>query len=117
MPSIQYKIDKLIESKKLTKSSFAKAVGIHIDTVYNLKDETIKLSTLLKISEVLDVPISYFLENDKKNDVKNNVVMEQKEVYEVVNYKEKYLETLEKLNLCNERLLAYTDYKKRTVKK
>lgn len=67
MSSIQYKIDKLIESKKLTKSAFAKAVGIHIDTVYNLKDETIKVSTLLKISEVLNVHISYFLEKEYKS--------------------------------------------------
>lgn len=119
MATIQHKIDRLIESKKLTKSAFAKAVGIHLDTVYNLKDETIKLSTLLKISEVLGVEIDYFLNNEDKTEQKNklSIVAEESEVYGVVNYKEKYFETLEKLNACNERVLSYTDIKKGTIKK
>lgn len=119
MPSIQYKIEKLIESKKLTKSAFAKAVGIHIDTVYNLKDETIKVSTLLKISEVLGVSILHFLDKEEKKEPKNrlSIVSEESEVYGVTNYKEKYFETLEKLNACNERVLAFTDIKKGVTKK
>lgn len=113
--SIQYKIDKLIEDKNLTKTAFARIIGVSRDTVYNL-DENTKLSTFIKISEFLKVPLSDILDN-KKEKTKLSIVAEESEVYGVTNYKEKYLETLEKLNACNERLLAYTDLKKGSIKK
>lgn len=46
-----------------------------------------------------------------------SILAEESEVYGVVNYKEKYFETLEKLNQANERLLALTDIKKELIKK
>lgn len=70
MGVISYKIEKLLEVKNMTKTAFAKRVGIHIDTVYNLNDESIKVSTLLKISEILNVPITYFFENTEKSESK-----------------------------------------------
>jgi DNA-binding Xre family transcriptional regulator len=132
------KIEKLLEAKKLTKTAFAKSVGIHIDTVYNLNDDSIKVSTLLKISEVLGVSILDFLPNaggkiekfDKRQGAEHNhslkltQIAEESEVYGVTNYKERYLEALEKLNtvnekltLANERIMAFTDPKKDLIKK
>lgn len=46
-----------------------------------------------------------------------SILAEESEVYGAVNYKEKYFETLEKLNQANERLLALTDIKKELIKK
>lgn len=46
-----------------------------------------------------------------------SILAEKSEVYGVVNYKEKYFETLEKLNQANERLLALTDIGKELIEK
>jgi len=80
MSSISHKIEKLLEAKSLTKSRFAELIGVNRDTVYNLTDETIKLSTLLKISEVLGVSISHFLPNSVGNN-QQKIVSEPKESY------------------------------------
>ncbi len=80
MTSISYKVNKLLEAKKITKTAFAKQVGIHIDTVYNLTDESIKLSTLLKFCEVLNVPINHFLETENyEKTLVNNVFTKEGE--------------------------------------
>jgi len=110
--SLQFKIDKLIEEAKLTKTSFAKKIGISRDSVYNL-DEKTRLSTFLKICEFFKVPMSELIDEDylKKTaeTQKLNVIKEESEVYQAVNYKEKYFSTLEKLNAANEKLLKLQD--------
>lgn len=117
--SVVYRIKKRLEDEKVNINAFSKAIGISPKGVYKWTDESIKLSTLLKISEFLDVPIEYFLNKEEKTPAKSklSIVSEESEVYGVTNYKEKYFETLEKLNTCNERLLAFTDLKKNTTKK
>ncbi|MDF2449434.1 MAG: Cro/C1-type DNA-binding domain [Bacteroidota bacterium] len=71
MASISYKINELREAKKLTKTAFAELIGVNRDTVYNLSDESIKVSTLLKISEKLDVPVSFFFSSAEATKTKN----------------------------------------------
>ncbi len=102
MDTIIFKINKLLEQKKITKTAFAKQVGIHLDTVYNLTDEGVKFSTLIKICEVLNVPISHFIENDTE---KTEIVNKPIEIYNLTDYRKKYFETLEKLNKSNEKIL------------
>jgi DNA-binding Xre family transcriptional regulator len=92
MSSISYKIDKLLEVKKLSKTKFAKLINVNRDTVYNLSDETIKVSTLLKISEILDTPIEYFLEKTPQKTAK---VSEPAVKYEP---KKEDCETLKRMN-------------------
>lgn len=113
--SIQFKIDKLIEAKGLSKTKFAAAIGVNRDTVYNLNENT-KLGTYLKICEYFKIELSDIIGN-KKPKIGLSVVHEEAEVYGEVNYKEKYLDALEKLNAANERLLQYSDLKKGLTKK
>lgn len=119
MSTIVYKINKLLEDKKVSKTDFAKAIGVNRDTVYNFTDDSIKVSLLLKISDFLGVSVDYFFSKEEKKEAKTkiSIVAEESEVYGVTNYKEKYFETLEKLNACNERVLAFTDLKKNVTKK
>ncbi len=58
MQNIIYKIERLREFKKVSKVDFCSKIGIHRDTLYKLTDDSIKISTLLKISKVLETPIS-----------------------------------------------------------
>jgi hypothetical protein len=55
--------------------------------------------------------------NDFKKVAKLSHIEEEAEVYGQINYKQKYYETLEKLNLANERIMAFTDQKKDLIKK
>jgi transcriptional regulator with XRE-family HTH domain len=68
MGKLTQKIDKAIEAKGITKTAFADKIAVSRDTVYNWTDENIKVSTLLKISDTLGVPIAYFLE-EPQNEV------------------------------------------------
>jgi DNA-binding XRE family transcriptional regulator len=126
--SIQFKIEKLIESKSINKTRFAELIGVSRDTVYNLSDESIKVATLIKVSEVLGVPIMHFFEKQDEKGRFPNQLYKNLHVLENIeaemSYKEKYFEALEKLAVaneklvtCNERVLAYTDIKKGVIKK
>lgn len=61
MAGIVHKIEKLLEAKKLSKTDFAKKIGVHRDTVYNWTDDNMKVTVLLKISDYLEYPIEDFL--------------------------------------------------------
>lgn len=76
----QTKIDKLIESKGLTKTGLAKIIGVSRDTVYNL-DKNTKIDTYLKIcqalnvniSDLISVPVTHLVEESKEHYVPKNV--------------------------------------------
>lgn len=78
--SVVLKIKKLIESEKINVNAFSKAVGISPKGVYKWTDESIKVYTLLKVSEFFNKPVSYFLgvesEIKTKNSKKANVHLE-----------------------------------------
>lgn len=75
MVSISDKIRGIIEAKNLNKTEFSKQIGMARDYVYNLSDETIKVSTLIRICDVLKIPIiDFFSEN--KAQTNNSVVQE-----------------------------------------
>lgn len=84
--SLQHKIDTLIEGKKLTKTAFAKEIGISRDSVYNL-DHTTRLGTILKICQYFKVNLSDIIDEDFTQNGKLNVINEEKAVYDVINYK------------------------------
>lgn len=109
-------IDDLRKRKKLTQAQFAEMIDF-TTTGYQkmLANGDVKVSTLEKICEVFNVDILTFF--GKTNKPALSIVAEESEVYGVTNYKEKYFETLEKLNACNERLLGFTDLKKGSIKK
>lgn len=112
------KIEHEINRQKLSKTELAKKLGLTRTAVYKLTDKT-AISTYFKIIEVLGMkPADFFKDQVKyKNHTVKSTLLEQSEDYNSVNYKEKYYETLEKLNLANERLLAFTDIKKEPIKK
>lgn len=72
--SVVFKIEKLREAKKLSKADFAELLGISRDTLYNWTDDNIKVSTLLKVSDILGVDISYFLSEKDVSNVKKVVI-------------------------------------------
>lgn len=111
------KLRNVVENSKLTISELCKKLEIDRKTFYNnFENRTMKVETLEKICFLLEVPITNFFENEPKKTALS-IVAEESEVYGVTNYKEKYFETLEKLNACNERLLGFTDLKKGSIKK
>ena len=65
MGVIQLKVDKYIEQHRLTRQEFADRIGIHRDSTYNLDDDSIKLGTLRKISDVMGITITSFFEEPK----------------------------------------------------
>lgn len=72
MSGITYKINKLLEAKNLNKQDFANKIGVSRDTVYNWTDENFKVSVLLRVAEVLEVSVMYFLSDNKKYSILND---------------------------------------------
>jgi len=66
------KIYKEIKDRNLSITDFAKDIDVSRDTIYNLSDDTIKYATVKKIAEVLNLPISFFIndEDEKRQKVK-----------------------------------------------
>ena len=110
------KLRNTLETNKISVTELCKNLDIDRKTFYNnLENRNMKVETLEKICLFLSVPITYFFDlENKKNTL--SIVAEESEVYGFTNYKEKYFETLEKLNACNERVLAFTDLKKGKIK-
>ncbi len=64
------RIDEILQSKGLSKSDFADKLGVNRQTLYSFLNRNIKLETVLKIAETLDVPVSDLFEQPQ-NDVIN----------------------------------------------
>ncbi len=101
--SIVFKIEKLREAKKLSKTDLAEKIGVNRDTVYNWTDENIKVSTLMKISDILGVDMQHFLIDKKENISKIVSKQKAKVVFELsandvlsIDIKNKKLEILKK---------------------
>lgn len=111
------KIQEEFKRQRIDKTALSKQLGISRNTVYNLNEGT-AIGTILKIIEVLGKQPSYFLQDEKpyKNPNALATIHEEAEVYGAINYKQKYFETLEKLNAANEKLLSFTDIKKGLTK-
>lgn len=110
-------IENLRKRKKLTQAEFAKMIDFTV-TGYQkmIANKDIKVSSLEKICEVFSVNIStFFVKHYQQNAL--SLVHEEAEVYGEINYKDKYHETIIKLNACNERFIALTDIKKGSTKK
>jgi len=70
MKNIDLKIKKLLESKEISASRFCKKIGVtESGYTYMIKNESMKLKTLYKISEVLQVPVSYFFDESEVSNV------------------------------------------------
>lgn len=110
-------IENLRKRKKLTQKEFAVKIGFTVtgyQKMINAGDT--KVSTIERICSEFNVDIlTFFGQYSAKNNL--SVVAEESEIYGAPNYKELYYSTLEKLNACNERVIAFTDLKKDTIKK
>lgn len=63
MKEFPEKLKKALKAKKMTKGALCNEIGMTLDGFKAMEDnETIKVKTLEKICEVLDVDISYFLD-------------------------------------------------------
>lgn len=63
----------------------------------SFRNETLKVSTLEKISDVLNVPINYFFDDEKDFDNSNNGLLKDKikELQSELSEKNKYIKVLE----------------------
>jgi transcriptional regulator with XRE-family HTH domain len=68
MGYISDKIKEGIHKKKLTDTEFCRLVGIDRTTYYKWNEESIKISVLRKISNVLDIPICDFFAEEANPD-------------------------------------------------
>jgi DNA-binding Xre family transcriptional regulator len=66
-------LDNIIEKKKFLKVDVAKASGLSWDGFLKMmKHKTMKVETLERIAEFLDVPVAVFFEGEKKQYKHNN---------------------------------------------
>ena len=70
------KIKRLIDDKNLTIKGFAKKIGISEPGIHNMfRSYDMKVSTLQKIADYFEVPITYFFDDDDSIDaIKNQTV-------------------------------------------
>lgn len=123
--NIKERVLQLIKFKQVVYEKFFPTIGVtYANFKGDAKKKALSADTLAKIVSIFpDVNCEWLLlgkgEMLKKYENKQalSILAEESEVYGVVNYKEKYFETLEKLNQANERLLALTDIKKELIKK
>jgi len=63
------RVRKLIDNKKITVREFAEKIGVSEPGIHNMfRTNDMKVSTLQKIADYFDVPITYFFDDiDAKN--------------------------------------------------
>jgi len=66
MNEITDKIFETLKQRKIKITDFAKDMDMSRDTIYKLKDDTIKLATIKKIANYLDLNFSDFINVDDK---------------------------------------------------
>ncbi len=115
------KLISVVKSNELGVSGLFKKLNISRGNFYySMENKTLKVETLEKICEALGVNIVQFFPNseinytNKEYHKKRGIEIIHEEA--IINHKEKYLQTLEKLNIANERLLDFTDPKKDIIR-
>ena len=67
------RIRKLIDAKNLTIRGVAEKIGISEAGIHNMfRSHDMKISTLQKIADYFEVPITYFFDDDDDIDARNN---------------------------------------------
>ncbi len=115
------RLKEVIESNVLGVSGLFKKLDMNRGSFYySIDKKTLKVETLEKICKALEINVLQFFPNSEieyTNKLFKNRGIEVIHEEAPINYKEKYLQTLEKLNTANERLLDFTDPKKDIIKK
>lgn len=114
------KLREVIENNSLGITGLFKKLDISRGSFYySIENKTLKVETLEKICQILEINILQFFPIYDAQTIKSNDNYGGLEIIDdaIINYKEKYLRTLEKLNDANERLLSFTDPKKDITKK
>jgi transcriptional regulator with XRE-family HTH domain len=65
MPNIKELIERRLGELKMSKRELARQVGIHYTTIDASDEKSMKIGTLQKISEILDIPMSEFFQENK----------------------------------------------------
>lgn len=89
-------IRELIAIKKTTIKAVANEAGVSENTIQNMINKnTAKVDSVERIAKVLNVPVSVFFNDEVQGDYENN------------EFKNKYYQTLEKLEQVREKLEKY----------
>lgn len=109
MEQLFKKIEEEIKAKRLNKTTIANTIGISRNTVYNLNEGT-SIGTIFKIIEALGkTPVQFLTELENETNVAEGAINQTPPT----DYKQNYIEILEKLNYANEQLLEYTTKNKK----
>lgn len=92
------KIKKLAKDKNISLKELADKINMTEGGFFqSFRNETLKVSALEKISDVLNVPINYFFDDEKDFDNSNNGLLKDKikELQSELSEKNKYIKVLE----------------------
>jgi len=85
MNDLSQKIENLRKNKGILQMDFALKIGINVNTYRNLlKSEDFRLSQLKNMSKILNVPITYFLNDNMKENLPYNTlnIAEKKRLFQ-----------------------------------
>lgn len=109
--TIEEKIKELCYDRKLTIPQLAEKIGMSKSFYSTLKNDSLKVSTLTKIADVLEAPVSAFFETEERNDselIRNKLTAAEENSSNLLkSFKEleiKY-ENILKINSLNEQLV------------
>ena len=107
MRNIADKIIETVKERNIRITALAKEIGVSRETIYKLSDDSIKLSTIKKVAEFLEVPITYFIEDEPakkspKKKAKPTKALDKKAIELVQKKLSKKLTTIIKLELEKE---------------
>jgi len=102
MTKVTDKILSEINSRNISITDFANDIGVSRDTVYNFSDDTIKYITVKKIAEVLNLPISFFINDEEEEEKRKGKKGMKKDVVNVLFQRQSKL--LNELNIVAKEL-------------
>jgi len=109
--NIDIEIKKLLKSESFNIMEFCKRIGLtHAGYQYSIEKESLKVKTLIKISEVLNVHPGIFFEDTKYNQVNENLIL-----YGKRSAKQASAERFNHLNLELEKMSIENEYLKKQI--
>ena len=90
---IQNRLGEIVKEKKIPMSSIAKKCNFSVPGFYRtIKGGNFRIDLLLKIAEIIEVPVSYFFQDENtRMDMKMNIEISISQVEDKLNIEARYL--------------------------